>query len=285
MKNEIEFKFGDYAIIEQKRHGVPNEMFVHKVVGQLRSNTWVDVPVRVPATETLHGEMEDICLCICCGIDETEVRRYRVKDMRRHSPVSLVADEKRGSTITLQAVNELIQSLESAGELSIKETKVMALAKAYQQLAAENVGLKAGVTYFAYSPEYGFDYFKDKQSAIDTAQEEIDAYREDADDGWSEDVQRVSWGVVIQQAQGFDSQGLHTSDSQHTYQTCNYRLVDSVETPATDRIVAGIKADGVEEFVSNTVHKIFDESDAVSALAYLSLANSHVKQLREGADK
>ncbi|EOX2938937.1 hypothetical protein ACPFA1_004035 [Klebsiella pneumoniae] len=143
MKNEIEFKFGDYATIEQKRHGVPNEMFVHKVVGQLRSNTWVDVPVRVPATETLHGEMEDICLCICCGIDETKVRRYRVKDIRRHSPVSLVADEKSGSTITLQAVNELIASLESAGELSIKETKVMALAKAYQQLAAESVKIKA----------------------------------------------------------------------------------------------------------------------------------------------
>lgn len=142
MKNEIEFKFGDYAIIEQKRHGVPNEMFVHKVVGQLRSNTWVDVPVMVPATETLHGEMEDICLCICCGIDETEVRRYRVKDMRRHSPVSLVADEKRGSTITLQAVNELIASLESAGELSIKERKYLELAKAYLDVTAENVGLR-----------------------------------------------------------------------------------------------------------------------------------------------
>ncbi|MGF4535990.1 hypothetical protein ACQF61_01450 [Klebsiella pneumoniae] len=45
-------------------------------------------------------------------------------------------------TITLQAVNELIASLESAGELSIKETKVMALAKAFKQLAAENVELK-----------------------------------------------------------------------------------------------------------------------------------------------
>ncbi|SXX06930.1 Uncharacterised protein [Klebsiella pneumoniae] len=45
-------------------------------------------------------------------------------------------------TITLQAVNELIASLESAGELSIRETKVMALAKAYQQMAAENVALK-----------------------------------------------------------------------------------------------------------------------------------------------
>ncbi|WP_438821894.1 hypothetical protein [Klebsiella michiganensis] len=59
--------------------------------------------------------------------------------MRRHSPVSLVADEKRGSTITLQAVNELIASLESAGELSIREQKFLKLAKAYQQLAAENV--------------------------------------------------------------------------------------------------------------------------------------------------
>ncbi len=43
--------------------------------------------------------------------------------------------------MNIETVNELIQSLESAGELSIKETKVMALAKAYQQLAAENVGL------------------------------------------------------------------------------------------------------------------------------------------------
>ncbi|QZG76886.1 hypothetical protein [Klebsiella michiganensis] len=45
-------------------------------------------------------------------------------------------------TITLQAVNELIQSLESASELSIKETKVMALAKAYLDVAAENAELK-----------------------------------------------------------------------------------------------------------------------------------------------
>ncbi|EPY5270867.1 hypothetical protein ACXDTF_002566 [Klebsiella pneumoniae] len=45
-------------------------------------------------------------------------------------------------TITLQAVNELIQSLESAGELSFKETKVLELAKAFKHLAAENVEAK-----------------------------------------------------------------------------------------------------------------------------------------------
>ncbi|CAM7771362.1 hypothetical protein KLMIMM047B_28700 [Klebsiella michiganensis] len=141
-------------------------------------------------------------------------------------------------TITLQAVNELIQSLESAGELSIKETKVMALAKAYQQLAAENVALKGAIP----------------QLKI------IDYQNESMDD------------VTLAEEIGFNAAVM----AMHRWAS---------KTPATDRIVAGIKADGVEEFVSNTVHKIFDESEAVSALAYLSLANSHVKQLREGADK
>lgn len=191
--------------------------------------------------------------------------------------------------MNIETVNELIQSLESAGELSIKETKVMALAKAYQQLAAENVALKAGVTYFAYSPEYGFDYFKDKQSAIDTAQEEIDAYREDADDGWSEDVQRVSWGVVIQQAQGFDAQGLHTSDSQHTYQTCDYRLVDSVATPATDRIVDGIKADAANQMcVAFVKHKELvglSDDDVVRVREATDAVLHCAEVISEGADK
>ena len=44
--------------------------------------------------------------------------------------------------MNIETVNELIQSLESAGELSIKETKVMALAKAFKQLAAENVAIR-----------------------------------------------------------------------------------------------------------------------------------------------
>lgn len=97
-------------------------------------------------------------------------------------------------TITLQAVNELIQSLESAGELSIKETKVLALAKAYQQLAAENVALKAAI---------------------------------DATIGWqqSTDVENVE----------------------------SVRMLLDINTPATDRIVAGIKSDGVEEFAAHLV--------------------------------
>ena len=50
--------------------------------------------------------------------------------------------------MNISTVNELIQSLESAGELSIKETKVMALAKAYLDVAAENVAARNAVQVF-----------------------------------------------------------------------------------------------------------------------------------------
>ncbi len=130
-------------------------------------------------------------------------------------------------TITLQAVNELIQSLESTGELSIKETKVMALAKAFKQLAAENVALKAAI---------------------------------DATIGWqqSTDVENVE----------------------------SVRMLLDIETPATDRIVAGIKADAVEEFAAycGEENSVFVETKAY----YRSLpdaAYEFAQQLRKGADK
>ncbi len=74
--------FGDYCLIEQKRYGADNEMYVHKVIGTLRSNVWVPVPVQSPATETFGNEMTDIVRCICCGVSETQVLKYRVEDIR-----------------------------------------------------------------------------------------------------------------------------------------------------------------------------------------------------------
>ncbi|MFP7305633.1 hypothetical protein [Klebsiella pasteurii] len=48
--------------------------------------------------------------------------------------------------MNIETVNELIQSLESAGELSIKERKYLELAKAYQQLAAESLTMNRLLT-------------------------------------------------------------------------------------------------------------------------------------------
>lgn len=262
MNNQTEFKFGDYAIIEQKRHGAPNEMFVHKVIDQLRSNTWVDVPVQSPATETIHDEMEDVCLCICCGVDETEVRRYRVKDMRRHSPVSAVTDEKKGSTITLQAVNELIASLESAGEPSIREQKFLKLAKAFKQLAEENVALALenvamkqivdSVTNLDNEPQYhaeGMGCGLEDRGITDR----YDACRY----GWDEAMEQI-YGEVIPCAEELDF-------------------------PATDRIVAGIKAEGVEQYAALFADTVNMEREHNQQFHKGTLW--FAKQLREGGDK
>ncbi|WP_180234589.1 hypothetical protein [Klebsiella quasipneumoniae] len=108
-------------------------------------------------------------------------------------------------TITLQAVNELIASLESADEPSIREQKFLKLAKAYQRLAAENVALKKS----APAP-----FSKLMMEALDT-------YHSKADD--VPELAMLSAYV---------------------------KLRDGLKTPATDRIVAGIKADGRAEGIN-----------------------------------
>lgn len=74
--------FGDYVLIEQKRHGAENEMYLHKVIGRLQSNAYVDVPVQSPATETHHDEIVEVVACVCCGVNEREIFRYRAEDVR-----------------------------------------------------------------------------------------------------------------------------------------------------------------------------------------------------------
>ncbi|OMP92757.1 hypothetical protein BZP36_16590 [Raoultella terrigena] len=126
--------------------------------------------------------------------------------------------------MTLQAVNELITSLDSAGELSIKERKFLKLAKAYVVIAAENVGLKAAITDHSQSVHFCEVCGKDDPCSTD-------------------DVCYVL-----------------------------------SETPATDRLYAGIKADGVEEFAAKL------ESRG-RHLDYVKVAYAFAQQLREGASE
>ena len=134
-------------------------------------------------------------------------------------------------TITLQAVNELIASLESAGELSIKETKVMALAKAFKQLAEENVELKSSRAILA-------------ENALESCNSIACAgFRHEA----------IMLGLYASTGNG------------NKYPKPITTLVDEamrkLETPATDRIVAGIKADGRVEgahFVANRMLAAWD---------------------------
>ncbi|MEY7696605.1 hypothetical protein [Klebsiella quasipneumoniae] len=146
-------------------------------------------------------------------------------------------------TITLQTVNELFASLESAGELSIREQKFLKLAKAYQQLAAENVELKAT-----------------------------------SDDRRMFIMNGVQLGYIK----------VPTVETDPALETIRIAVSPQEPTPATDRIVAGIKADGVEMFVEKCREK---SKQAISSDIRNNwwLAGEHAddfaKQLREGADK
>lgn len=84
--------FGDYCVIEMKRYGVDNEFYIHKVIGAFQSNTYVDVPVQTPATEEIHVGVVDVVACICCGIDEMQVRKYRLCDVEYYEPPSMCSN-------------------------------------------------------------------------------------------------------------------------------------------------------------------------------------------------
>lgn len=76
-----ELSFGDYVNIRQKLYGVPDELFIHKVIGTKRSNAYV--PVQCPAKEVIHKEVVPVVSCICCGVVETEVLKYRIVDVEK----------------------------------------------------------------------------------------------------------------------------------------------------------------------------------------------------------
>ena len=75
-------KFGDYVEIEQKRYGVvENEMYTYKVIGCLKSNLHVDVPVKSPEIETWHSKVVDVVACVGCGVSERVIYFYKKSDV------------------------------------------------------------------------------------------------------------------------------------------------------------------------------------------------------------
>ncbi|WP_410318769.1 hypothetical protein, partial [Klebsiella pneumoniae] len=115
-------------------------------------------------------------------------------------------------TITLQAVNELIASLESAGEPSIREQKFLKLAKAFKQLAAENVAMNHLLTDIS---DNHVEYFSEGEGCMFA-------------------------GVPLDYVSEINMYVSRDVNAENPF-------------PATDRIVAGIKSDGVEEFAAHLV--------------------------------
>ncbi|MHB2213294.1 hypothetical protein ACX64P_07525 [Raoultella ornithinolytica] len=156
-----------------------------------------------------------------------------------------------------------------------------------RQLAAENVGMKAGSSYFSYGSEHNFEWHKTAEEAVEAAEAAIEDYRGDACDGWSEEVDSICWGIIMQSSTKVGERPRNEDDrcDPSIDTVCDYALLPNIETHATDRIYAGIKADGVEEFVEKCRE---NSKQAISSDIRDNwwLAGEHAddfaKQLREG---
>lgn len=73
--------FGLYCRIRMKRFGAEDEIYLHKIINKIRSNSYTDVPVATGKGDVLHDEIEEVYSVICCGVDESEVYRVKCSDV------------------------------------------------------------------------------------------------------------------------------------------------------------------------------------------------------------
>ena len=156
-------------------------------------------------------------------------------------------------------------ALELLGEIKrLEDTNIDAMCRIAEletnlaALVAENAGLKAGAMYFSYGSEFSFECHKTAEEAIAAAEAAIDDYRGDACDGWSEEVESICWGVIIQQATKVGERKKRKCDrvSPWIERVCDYELRPNVETPATDAFLAEVRAEARNEGINYTASRL-----------------------------
>ncbi|HEE4499431.1 TPA: hypothetical protein R7E54_001914 [Klebsiella pneumoniae] len=167
-------------------------------------------------------------------------------------------------TITLQAVNKLIASMESAGELSIREQKFLKLAKEFRICSASlDAAIKTGNMLADQNAQL---------AAENVALKDINAW-----------CKTDAFKNMYREFKTAEALGCSDADCMHDAMLV--AIMHAPATPATDRIVAGIKADGVEEFTAKLRIPGDDQFFDALAKGIALAADDFAKQLREGADK
>ncbi|HBW5797054.1 TPA: hypothetical protein MFA62_001123 [Klebsiella pneumoniae] len=134
--------------------------------------------------------------------------------------------------MTLQAVNKLIASMESAGELSIREQKFLKLAKEFRICSASlDAAIKTGNMLADQNAQL---------AAENVALKDINAW-----------CKTDAFKNMYREFKTAEALGCSDADCMHDAMLV--AIMHAPATPATDRIVAGIKADGVEEFAAHLV--------------------------------
>lgn len=119
-------------------------------------------------------------------------------------------------------------------------------------LAAENAGLKAGIGFFSYDSSGCYEEHDTAEKAAAYAEDSISEYRDNAPDGWSDEVESVVWGVIMQRATMTGLRPVTEDDNvaPGIEEWCDYTLLPSIETPATDAFLAEVRASALEYYAN-----------------------------------
>lgn len=132
---------------------------------------------------------------------------------------------------------------ELATQLDVALTAAAEAGKQRDQLALENVTLKNGIGFFSYGSDSGFEEHESAEKAIEAADCDIDYYRGDACDGWSEETDQTVWGVIMQRATMVNEQ---PRTEELPDGSCDYALLPNLATPATDAHLNAVRAEGAD---------------------------------------
>lgn len=164
--------------------------------------------------------------------------------------------------VQLVRANALAEDHQKAIE-SIKQADaaVKLAHEKFSELAAENAGLKAGHSYFSYGSEHNFEWHKTAEEAIESAEAAIDDYRGDACDGWSEEVDSICWGIIMQSSTKVGERPRNEDDccDPAIDTICDYALLPNIETPATDAFLAEIERKSIRKFINSIEHILRDK--------------------------
>lgn len=169
--------------------------------------------------------------------------------------------------MNISTVNELIASLESAGELSIREQKFLKLAKEFRICSASlDAAIKTGNVLADQNAQL---------AAENVALKDINAW-----------CKTDAFKNMYREFKTAEALGCSDVDCMHDAMLV--AIMHAPATTATDRIVAGFKADGVEEFIGRLQQHV-DEGDFVGdevavIVGAIDCGKEFFEQLREGAN-
>ncbi len=180
--------------------------------------------------------------------------------------------------MNIETVNELIASLESAGELSIREQKFLKLAKEFRICSASlDAAIKTGNMLADQNAQL---------AAENVALKDINAW-----------CKTDAFKNMYREFKTAEALGCSDADCMHDAMLV--AIMHAPETPATDHIVAGIKADAITasldacsdyletDCVMDRLDISYEEAEkrTSGAIEFHDAMVDFANQVREGADK